>query len=1752
MRRLVLVAMLIAVWVVWWLPCAWSGPLLPQVEHGTCNLSPQLNTASHAVYYWQGRVYVGGAATSGAGPNVWSVNVTNPDSMYYENSIGTGYKAYEIKAVDDKLYVANWSTLLRIHDISSGITQLGEYWQDQTAGWNLDYWVDRVYLGNGIETGSSLYVFDVSNPSSPTVRSILPMSRVEGIAARGSYLYVADQWDFKIINASDDQNPYVMSALGYGKLLGGVRLRDNYAYVYWADIYGSGGFYVIDISNPTSPAQVGSYEFAGCNDLKLLGNYAFYSTGGNGFMTVDISNPASMGSIAQSNNLGLELSITGNGRYVYTGNLYGEPYQGTVVAWEVLDADPDDAGPGKWSSFSPTQTSHDTQYLGDAMPTSAGPAWTLFEGSESYASVQGDGTLRINDNSTASGSKVKWIRSWNATNHRGATVVTRARCASSAGTSIPDIIIEDGKYTEEISILSNKVKANLANVEYALDGTQWHVYRITTSGNQLKVYVDEAPTAVLTATLATTTNRARICFGSGSSANTQDIYYDYFYCFADGSRGPGATTTDTTPDVSVDVADTEGKGSLSGIDPSSAGVQWSTDGGQTWKSSSWETAYDANALPSVSTPSWAVAEGSEVWASVNAGELRVNDTSTGGGTKIKWSRNWHVNPAVGSTVLARARCAATGGDTTYMGNIFVEDGSRLQTFKIYTDRLVAYEAAITYYLDATQYHTYRVTTKGTDFSVYVDENATPVMTGALATGATNNRVMFGGGGSAATQDIYFDYVYFAGAGAFAPGAPAVAVTCTGAAGDDRGRATAYGVPFNQYSETQNQVRLSLLDVVGNRGLSPVYTVRITSPGAPGPVTNFTATPSDGQNDLSWTNPTSAQFTGTMVRFKTTGYPTGPTDGTLLCDKANTPGSNDSQLHSGLTNGTTYYYSAYAHDSVPNYSSAAQASAVPADVTAPGNVTSFTATSGDTQNSLSWANPGDADFAGVVIRFRTDTYPTGPTDGTQCYSGTGTGTNHTGLTNGTTYYYKAFAFDEVPNYASGAQSSAVPADVTAPGNVTSFTATSGDTQNSLSWVNPGDVDFAGVKIMFKTTGYPTGPADGTQCYSGAGTSTNHTGLTNGTTYYYKAFAFDEVPNYASGAQSSAVPADVTPPGPVTGFTATGEVGENELAWTNPGGDFTGTKIMWKTTGYPTGPTDGTMCYDGALTSYYHTNLTNGVTYYYCAYAHDEVPNYASAAQGSATPHSGTGVLNVKVAGAITIDGATGDWSLADFTTTARGGQGETGDIALVGYDGGTVYRGSYVDSLPTSSADHLAKVYSRHDFMYHYFLVRCDDSDIRYPNAVDMNWANDCVEFYIDPSHDHGASPMSNSTSDIQLVIDANNQKNVYMCTTGYASQVLAGVTSAVVRDGTGWWCEVRIAKTALDPDLPNSGAFGVDFNFRDNDNNNDPALTTVYIWNDPSGTGFPSKIPDNWGDTSVAAATNSSQFISDTIPATMTAGQQYPVTVTMKNTGNTTWTYDGLYKLGAVDDSDPFANGRVDLDPSDVIAPNQQKAFSFTMTAPTTPGAYTTDWRMVQEYIMWFGDTDTKVVQVNPATVTISNSPFNSNADGWTISVWRSGPYADGTMAWNSGAGNPGGGMRSAGSGSSDNTDRCAREGGEIKKNISTAGYSNISIQYDLDVNSLGTAKTGTGGGTCAVDHNLIDEQLTVFYSTNGGSSWTEAEYLLRSSLLASYQNWGTRTISLVGVPAVNNNANFWLRFRWQFNQSSDQGNLDNIKVTSN
>ena len=200
------------------------------------------------------------------------------------------------------------------------------------------------------------------------------------------------------------------------------------------------------------------------------------------------------------------------------------------------------------------------------------------------------------------------------------------------------------------------------------------------------------------------------------------------------------------------------------------------------------------------------------------------------------------------------------------------------------------------------------------------------------------------------------------------------------------------------------------------------------------------------------------------------------------------------------------------------------------------------------------------------------------------------------------------------------------DTTPPGKITGFTATPGDQKIDLTWNNPTDDDFEKVMIRFSTTHYPLNREDGTKIYEGAGESKSHTGLTNGTRYYYSGFTVDDVGNWSDAAHTSAVAglgaeewADDTPPPPVSYFNAEGEHSKVILTWLNPHiADFDKVVIRRSSTSFPPTPTSGTSIYSGTAETTSDTNVTNGKKYYYSAFVRNTAGRYSSGAYAAATP------------------------------------------------------------------------------------------------------------------------------------------------------------------------------------------------------------------------------------------------------------------------------------------------------------------------------------------------------------------------------------------------------------------------------------------------------------------------------------------------------------------------------------------------------
>ena len=291
----------------------------------------------------------------------------------------------------------------------------------------------------------------------------------------------------------------------------------------------------------------------------------------------------------------------------------------------------------------------------------------------------------------------------------------------------------------------------------------------------------------------------------------------------------------------------------------------------------------------------------------------------------------------------------------------------------------------------------------------------------------------------------------------------------------------------------------------------------------------------------------------------------------------------------------------------------------ADVTAPviSNVQAINVTT--TASTIKWDTN---EIANSVVDYGLTTSYASGTVSNSSYV-----TNHSldlsGLSPNTTYHFRVRSSDTSGNLATSGDFTFTTAalgggggDLVPPviSNIQVSNIT--DTTALVTW----DTDEQGSSLVT----YGTTTAYGSTVSSG-GLVTSHavqlTGLTPGTAYHFFVTSVDAANNSANSADGQFVTMpDGTPPANVSGFTATPGDTIVTLNWTDPSDlDFAGTKILRKTGGYPTGPFDGVVVYSGTGNSTVDTGLTNGVIYYYGAYAFDTGGNFASGSLANATPN-----------------------------------------------------------------------------------------------------------------------------------------------------------------------------------------------------------------------------------------------------------------------------------------------------------------------------------------------------------------------------------------------------------------------------------------------------------------------------------------------------------------------------------------------------
>ena len=185
---------------------------------------------------------------------------------------------------------------------------------------------DKAYV---VDNDSGLQVIDISDPSNPAIiGSVDTPGYAYGVAVTGDKAYVADSGSgLQVIDISDPTNPAIIGSVDTSIYVSGVTIRGNKAYV-----VNDGGLQIIDINDPSNPTIIGSVDTpSSAYGMAVTGDRAYVVTSEyfkykidfeSGLQVIDISNPSNPAIIGSVNTPGSAygVAVAGDKAYVTGGD----------------------------------------------------------------------------------------------------------------------------------------------------------------------------------------------------------------------------------------------------------------------------------------------------------------------------------------------------------------------------------------------------------------------------------------------------------------------------------------------------------------------------------------------------------------------------------------------------------------------------------------------------------------------------------------------------------------------------------------------------------------------------------------------------------------------------------------------------------------------------------------------------------------------------------------------------------------------------------------------------------------------------------------------------------------------------------------------------------------------------------------------------------------------------------------------------------------------------------------------------------------------------------------------------------------------------------------------------------------------------------------------------------------------------------------------------------------------------------------
>lgn len=265
------------------------------------------------------RLYI---ADGEAGVEIWDVRDMNePKKMGYYNG-----DAEDIVILGSYAYVASGWNGFQILDITnpSHLVQVGYLQFDGGPAWAIAISGNYAYIAGG----GIVYVVDISNPTNPIKVGSYPWGcpvAAMDIEITGSYAYIIGAHGLTIVDISNPQNLVVVSR-PLEEDLSSITISGSYAYIVGG--YDGNELWILDVTDKAHPILKGHYYPLPHNpgvtgEIKVYRSYAYITYWEDGLLVVDVSDPSNPQKVNSYDTPDIGRGVRISGYYGYLAEMFG-------------------------------------------------------------------------------------------------------------------------------------------------------------------------------------------------------------------------------------------------------------------------------------------------------------------------------------------------------------------------------------------------------------------------------------------------------------------------------------------------------------------------------------------------------------------------------------------------------------------------------------------------------------------------------------------------------------------------------------------------------------------------------------------------------------------------------------------------------------------------------------------------------------------------------------------------------------------------------------------------------------------------------------------------------------------------------------------------------------------------------------------------------------------------------------------------------------------------------------------------------------------------------------------------------------------------------------------------------------------------------------------------------------------------------------------------------------------------------------